>query len=306
MQYIEMNSNDIFLNLAIEEYVFHHFTDDSYLLLYKNDNAIVLGKYQNIYQEINVPAAETAGIKIARRISGGGTVFHDHGNLNYSFIAENKKANPLCYDDFLFPVIDALHSMGIDAKKQNACDIVIGDLKISGNAQSVRGNRVLHHGTLLFDSDMENLHRLLKVTDAVIESKAVASNPSPVTNIRKHVKDPSMTIEDFQAALLSHIFPSGISCRTLTEEDMQQIHHLRDTKYNTWEWNWGKSPRFTLRRNDMELSVDHGIITRCFIPAISSIAADALLGQRYGYQNLLSILLPFYPNDAETIVTQLF
>ncbi len=306
MKYIELNSDDIFLNLATEEYVFHHFTDDSYLLLYKNDNAIVLGKYQNIYQEINVPAAEISGIKVARRITGGGTVFHDSGNLNYSFIAENEKARPLCYDDFLFPVIDALRAMGIDAQKRNACDIAIGDLKISGNAQSVRGNRVLHHGTLLFDADMEKLHRLLKVTDAVIESKAVASVPSPVTNIRKHLKDTSMTMTDFQSALLSHIFPSGISYRKLTEEDMQQIRHLRDEKYHTWEWNWGKSPRFTIHRDNMELSIEHGIITHCHVPAISSEATDALLGQRYGYQNLLRILSPIYGKDTETIVNQLF
>lgn len=99
MQYIELNSDDIFLNLATEEYVFHHFTDDSYLLLYKNEDAIVLGKYQNIYQEINVPAAESSGVKIARRMTGGGTVFHDSGNLNYSFIADNGRSRTLCYDN---------------------------------------------------------------------------------------------------------------------------------------------------------------------------------------------------------------
>ena len=105
MRYIELNSNDIFLNLATEEYVFQNYIDDSYLLLYKNDDSIVLGKYQNAYQEVNVPEAEELGTKIARRITGGGTVFHDKGNLNYSFITENTKTHLRCYDDFLFPVI---------------------------------------------------------------------------------------------------------------------------------------------------------------------------------------------------------
>lgn len=306
MRYIEMNSEDIYLNLATEEYVFQHFTDDSYLLLYKNDNAIVLGKYQNVYQEINVPVAETQGIKIARRITGGGTVFHDRGNLNYSFITENTKTHLRCYDDFLFPVIRALQALGIDAHKRNACDIAIGDLKISGSAQSVRGNRVLHHGTLLFDADMDKLHRLLEITDAVIESKAVASVPSHVTNIREHLKDPSMTIEEFQDALLAQIFSSGISFQSLSSEDMQEINRLRDEKYGTWEWNWGKSPRFILRRDGVELAVEHGIITQCHVRSLSSEAEVALVGQRYGYNNMLQILSAYFGEDTKSIVDQMF
>lgn len=306
MQYIEMNGEDIFLNLATEEYVFEHFTDDSYLLLYKNDNSVVLGKYQNAYQEINVPEAENLGIKVARRISGGGTVFHDRGNLNYSFITENKKTYLRSYDEFLSPVIHALQAMGIHAHKRNACDIAIGDLKISGSAQSVRGNRVLHHGTLLFDADMEKLHRLLKVTDAVIESKAVASVPSHVTNIREHIKEPSMTIEEFQDVLLAQIFPSGISVRIFSEEDMREIHRLRDEKYRTWEWNWGKSPRFIFRRDDIELSVEHGIIKKCQIPCLPQEIEAALVGQRYGYHTMLQMLLDAYGEEAKEIVDKLF
>ena len=188
MQYIEIDSNDVFLNLATEEYVFHNFTDDSYLLFYTNDDSIVLGKYQNVYQEINVPAAETADIKVARRITGGGAVFHDSGNLNYSFIAKNEKANPLCYDDFLFPVINALNFMGIDAHKRNTCDIAIGDLKISGSAQSVHGERVLHHGTLLFDSDLSVVAGALNPDPTKFQSKSVKSVRSRVGNIRSFFK----------------------------------------------------------------------------------------------------------------------
>lgn len=306
MRYIELNSNDIFLNLATEEYVFQNYTDDSYLLLYKNDDSIVLGKYQNAYQEVNVPEAEELGMKIARRITGGGTVFHDKGNLNYSFITENTKTHLRCYDDFLFPVIHALQAMGIDAHKRNTCDIAIGDLKISGSAQSVRGNRILHHGTLLFDADMDKLHRLLKVTDAVIESKAVASVPSHVTNIREHLKDPSMTIEEFQDALLAQIFPSGISFQSLSSEDMQEIYRLCDEKYGTWEWNWGKSPRFILRRDGVELSVEHGIIKKCHVSAMSSEIEASLVGQRYGYNNMLQILSAYFGEDTKSIVNQMF
>lgn len=306
MRYIELNSNDIFLNLATEEYVFQNYTDDSYLLLYKNDDSIVLGKYQNVFQEINVPVAEKLDIKIARRITGGGTVFHDRGNLNYSFITENTNTHLRCYDDFLMPVINALQTMGIDVHKRNTCDIAIGDLKISGSAQSVRGNRVLHHGTLLFDADMDKLHRLLKVTDAVIESKAVASVPSQVTNIRENLKDPSMTIEEFQDALLAQIFPSGVSFQSLSSEDMQEIYRLRDEKYGTWEWNLGKSPRFILRRDGVELSVEHGIITQCHVTALPSDIEASLVGQRYGYKNMFQMLSAYYGEETKNIVNKLF
>ena len=196
--------------------------------------------------------------------------------------------------------------MGIEAEKRNVCDIAIGDYKISGNAQCVCGNRVLHHGTLLFDTDMKKLHHLLTPTDAVLESKAVASVPSPVTNIREHLADSSMTMEEFQSALLSHIFPSGITRRELTGEDKKQILQLAEEKYCTWEWNCGKSPRFTLHRDNMNLSVEHGIITYCHIPFLSPEASKALSGQRYGYQNLLHVLSSFYGKDTESMVKKLF
>ncbi|MGN0483631.1 MAG: biotin/lipoate A/B protein ligase family protein [Lachnospiraceae bacterium] len=306
MQYIELDSRDVYLNLAAEDYIFHHFTDDSYLLFYRNDPSIVLGKYQNIYQEISVLSAAHTGIKIARRMTGGGTVFHDSGNLNYAFLAANESGNPICYDDFLFPVINALREMGINAQKRNTCDIAIGNLKISGNAQSVHGRRVLHHGTLLFDTDLNQLHQLLTPTNAQITSKAVRSVPSSVTNIRPHLMDPSITIEQFQNLLLHKLFPEGFFRRTLTKKDREEIQKLRNEKYATWDWNFGHSPRFTLRREGVFLSVDHGYITQCTCRDLPDSAANLLAGQRYDYHTLLQILSPVLGDQTETIVTQLF
>lgn len=306
MQYLEMNNNDVFWNLATEEYVLEHFTDDSYLLLYQNDDSLVVGKYQNVYQEINVPAAEAAGIKVARRISGGGTVFHDKGNLNYAFITSAKNSGSLCYDDFLTPVIGALQNLGVDAGKRNICDIAIGGKKISGNAQAIHGKRVLHHGTLLFHADMEKLHRFLKITDATIESKAVTSVSSPVTNISCHLQESHLMMEEFKSALHHQLSHQNDTLYTLSDEDRQAIKRLRDEKYHTWEWNWGKSPRFTLRRGDVKLFVDHGIITECSAPFLPKEAITALIGQRYGYRNLYQLLSPYLGAATEHWIPYLF
>ncbi|MGN0351199.1 MAG: biotin/lipoate A/B protein ligase family protein [Roseburia sp.] len=306
MQYLEMNNHDVFENLATEEYIFHNLTEDSYLLLYQNDASLVVGKYQNVYQEINVPAVEAAGIKVARRISGGGTVFHDIGNLNYAFITSTKTSGPPCYDDFLTPVIDALQSLGTDARKRNICDIAIGDEKISGSAQTIHGNRVLHHGTLLFQSDMEQLHDYLKVTDATIESKAVASVSSPVTNISNHMRENNMSIVEFKSALRDQLSRQNDTVYTLSAKDKQAIQKLRDEKYNTWEWNWGKSPKFTLRRDNVTLLVTHGIITECTASFLPKEAITALIGQRYGYQNLTNLLSPYLGDETKRWLPYLF
>lgn len=306
MQYLEMNQNDVFWNLATEEYVLNNLTDDSYFLLYQNDDSLVVGKYQNVYQEINIPAVETAGIKVARRISGGGTVFHDKGNLNYAFITSTATSGPPCYDDFLTPVIGSLQSLGIDARKRNVCDIAIGDKKISGSAQTIHGNRVLHHGTLLFHADMEKLHRFLKVTDATIESKAVTSVSSQVTNIFQHLQEIHMNMDEFKSALHNQFFQQNDTPYILSDEDYQAIKQLRDEKYNTWEWNWGKSPKFTLRRDNVTLSVNHGIITECTAPFLPKEAITALIGQRYGYQNLYQLLSHYLGDATEHWIPYLF
>ena len=306
MKYLEMNSFDVFENLATEEYVLNTLTDDSYLLTYQNDDSLVVGKYQNAFQEINVVEAEKAGIKVARRISGGGTVFHDRGNLNYAFISSSGKNGLPDYDDFLTPVISALQQLGIQAKKRNICDIAIGDKKISGSAQAVHGNRILHHGTLLFHADLYKLQHFLKVSDASIDSKAVQSVPSPVTNISTHLKDASMTIEEFKTALCEQLAGCKNIMYSLTPQDKQAIQQLKAEKYDCWEWNFGKSPDFTLHRNQVELCVKHGKIADCHGTFLSKEMSELLIGQRYGYANLFSLLYPFLQEDTEKYIKYLF
>ena len=151
-----MNTSDVYTNLAIEEYVFHHFTDDNYLLLWKNEGSIVIGKHQNVFEKVNIKAIESSSVKVARRNTGSGAVFHDKGNLNYSLITDYDSEIFSGYDEFLNPMIKALNHLGVPAHKRRSSDIAIEDKKISGSAQTVKNNRILHHGTLLFDADLSH------------------------------------------------------------------------------------------------------------------------------------------------------
>lgn len=306
MKYINCLNDDIYFNLALEEYVFNKFKDDSYLLFWKNDRSLVLGKYQNVFEEINLKTAEDLDIKVARRNSGGGTVFHDKGNLNYSFIKDYNPNSFVDYDVFLNPVISALESLGINAAKKRTSDIAIDGKKISGSAQAIAGGRILHHGTLLFDTDLSMLHDLLKTAEGEFTSNAVKSTRSQVTNIKEHIGNQAMTIDEFQTLLLKTMFPEGIQEVKFSGQDWAAITNLAQSKYSTWEWNYGNSPRFSYVKESniggapvsLRLQVENGIIVQCEVLKgklpVNNIE-DAVRGLRYSYTvitNRLNELIP--------------
>lgn len=293
MKYIESISNDIYFNLALEEYVFQNLNEDAYFMFWENDNSIVLGKHQNVFEEINIKEAEKAGIKIARRNSGGGTVFHDRGNLNYSFIKSYDKNSFIDYDSFLTPVITALNSLGINAEKRRTCDIAIDGRKISGSAQSSKGGRVLHHGTLLFDADLSLLKKMLKPTDGKIESRSIKSVRSIVTNIKEYLNE-DITLDIFKNSLLSALFPDGIQKTVLSDEQLQEVTSLAENKYADWKWNFGNSPDFSYEKQsiilnediNIKLQVKKGMILACnvmgkLLPC--SEIENIVTGSRYSY-----------------------
>lgn len=294
MKYIENNSSDVYFNLALEDYVFSHYKDDAYLLLWKNDRSIVLGRNQNVFEEINIKLAENTGVKVARRNTGGGTVFHDQGNLNYSFITDYNPDMLIDYDKFINPVISALAALGVNAGKRASSDIVIDDRKISGSAQITRGGRVLHHGTLLFDAELDILHELLKATEGEIVSKSVKSRRSSVTNIKDHMKNKAVSIEDLKQVLLNAFFPDEIKKCALTEEDIAEINKLVEEKYSLWEWNFGNSPKFTFEKSSnimgeqvyIKLFIEKGLIKTCQITVgnqACKAAEKAFEGMKYSY-----------------------
>ena len=240
-------SHDPFYNQAFEEFVFQTFREDDVFLLWQNSPAVIVGSFQNICREVHVETLRRLGIPIVRRMSGGGTVYHDLGNVNYTYIT--RQEGLVDYDRCLQPVIDALNDIGVPARKNRTCDIAIGDRKISGSAQRAAGGRILHHGTLLFQSYLAVLDKnTTHHKNDCFQSKGTVSAICSVTNIADHLAVP-MTLEEFRTRLLDRMVPPGSPRLTLTAEQEAEVCRLRDEKYRFWAWTWGKTPAFTYEKS---------------------------------------------------------
>lgn len=249
MKFIDnLGITDPRINLAIEEYALKRLPDrDDYLLFYINEPSIIIGKNQNTIEEINADYVNEHHIHVVRRLSGGGAVYHDLGNLNFSFITNDDGESFHNFRKFTEPVVQALKQLGVEADLTGRNDIQVGERKISGNAQYSTKGRMFSHGTLLFDSEMENVVSALKVNAEKIQSKGIKSIRSRVANITEFL-DRKMTIEEFRQAILHSIFGgSEVEEYKLTEEDWTNIHELSKSRYQSWDWNYGKSPKSNYR-----------------------------------------------------------
>lgn len=238
--YIEVETLDPTFNLALEEYVFEQMSrENSYFLTWRNDNAIIIGRHQNTAAEINEEFVREKGIKVVRRLSGGGAVYHDLGNLNFTFIVDAEPGQKVDLRRFCQPIADTLCQLGANATVDGRNDILIDGMKISGNAQYVRQGRVMHHGTILFDSDMSVLAPALKPDPTKMSAKGVKSVRSRVTNVRPCLRE-DMTLEQFRAALTESLFKSDNIVRyDLTDADIAAIKKLQQERYMKHEWNYG-------------------------------------------------------------------
>jgi lipoate-protein ligase A len=313
MFFIDSNSiTDPRINLALEEYCLRNLDPQhDYLLLYINDPAIILGRSQNAFQEIDLAFVRRKGIHVVRRISGGGAVYHDHGNLNFSFITKYQKANIRNFRKFTAPVIRALQGLGLPAELSERNDIVAFGKKISGNAQYCSKKSMVSHGTLLFDAKMENLTRALNGKKEKIESRGVQSVKSRVTNIAQHLERP-IDMDTFKNRLLDSILETygGMREKKLTGKDWEDIHRLSEEKYRTWHWNYGKSPECRISRNacfdigriDVHLRIKEGIIKEIKICDDFSRPGDmkgleaALTGRRYDVDEITCVLRDIAPH----------
>ncbi|MBP8865156.1 MAG: lipoate--protein ligase [Acetobacterium sp.] len=259
MKYIDWKETDPQINLAFEEYVFNQMDQDqSYFLLWQNDNAVIVGKHQNTIEEINQEYIRENDIKVVRRLSGGGAVYHDLGNLNFTFIVNDRGREQFDFQTFTRPLVEALKTLGVNAEFNSRNDIAIDGKKFSGNSQYAKRGRILHHGTILFNSNLATIQSALKVKKDKIESKGIKSVKSRVTNITDYL-DETYTMEDFKAALLKAMFANdNLEKITLSNEEIQAIERLKTEKYATWDWNYGKSPQYNLRK---ERKCDFGLIT---------------------------------------------
>jgi lipoate-protein ligase A len=245
--YLETQSTEASFNLAFEEYVLEHRIVGDILILWQNDNAIIVGRNQNTEEEINHSYIDANHVKVVRRSTGGGAVYHDLGNLNYSFITDVGDPEKLTMDRFTTPIVDALKKMGIHAETSGRNDIVIEGRKVSGTAQRIEGNRILHHGTLLFSSDSSKIAGALHVDPQKFRSKSTKSVQARVGNISDYLYS-DMTIKEFWTQLKGLLAGNGFIADTLTFEELAQIQKIKQLKYDTWEWNYGRNPAFEIHK----------------------------------------------------------
>ncbi|RPI44293.1 MAG: lipoate--protein ligase [Bacteroidetes bacterium] len=293
---------DPYFNLASEEFLLKHYTD-AIFLLYRNQPAIVIGKHQNALAEINLEYVRTNRIAVARRISGGGAVYHDPGNVNFAFITTGREGELVDYRKYTAPVISALWSLGLEVRMGDRHELLLNGLKISGTASHVFKHRVLHHGTLLFSARMDALSGSLRAGRSHFLDRAVHSIPSRVTNIRDHLVE-KIDVKDFQAILFRHILMTMEDARPhhYSEQDLNSIQNLRDSRYSTWEWNFGYSPRYEFSKSHssgagkftLHMNVEKGIIRQINIE-----------GEFSGDAGILQEFITGTIHDPETIRTKL-
>ncbi|NWJ50859.1 MAG: lipoate--protein ligase [Bacteroidetes bacterium] len=269
MLIIRRPQTEPYFNIAAEEYFLRDFKENIFML-WQNEPSIIIGKHQNTLAEINLNYITKHQIPVIRRITGGGTVFHDLGNINFTFIKNIINEDLVDFKRFTYPIIEVLKSLGVQAKHEGKNDIRINGLKCSGNAEHVFKSRVLHHGTLLFSSDLNNLGETLKSKEGNFISKAVKSNRSDVTNISDHLKQP-LRIEQFIELVNNYLVANYPDTHyyELREQDMDAINTLANEKYKTWEWNFGYSPAYQYKNkvNDLActLEIKNGIIIEASI-----------------------------------------
>ena len=268
---LNLTTTDPAFNLAAEQYVFDCLPKDrSYFMLWQNENAVIIGKYQNTLAEINRPYVEAHKIKVVRRLSGGGAVYHDLGNLNYTYITDAGELETLNMRVFCEPIVRALAEFGVTAEINGRNDMTIDGKKFSGNAQYLRHGRVMHHGTLLYNSDLSAVSKALQVDPEKIRAKGIESVRSRVTNIRRYMKE-EVPLFVFREMLLDFIRRETESeDYEFSEEDVREIERIRRERYDTWEWNYGKSPECTILKSgrvegcgtiEAIITTDRGLIT---------------------------------------------
>lgn len=260
---------DPYFNIASEEYLLKSFSDDIFML-YRNESSVIVGKHQNAFAEVNTLFVKQHNIPVIRRLSGGGAVFHDMGNVNFTFISNGREGSLVDFKKFLTPILTALQTMGVPAEANKRNDLVIEERKISGNAEHVFKNRTLHHGTLLYAAELDRLRGCLKVVPEQFSDRAVRSVRSQVTNIRDYMSVP-LSVDDFMAAVQQSLLETFPATTTygFNDEDNSKINQLIAEKYSTWDWNFGYSPKCQIFKSGLidtikvscEITVEKGFIT---------------------------------------------
>ncbi len=316
-------NNDPYFNLALEEYIFKNLDIDSLFVIWRNSPVVVIGKNQNALDEVNQEFLQENKIDLVRRISGGGAVYHDLGNLNFTFIAPTGRGLAFDFVRFTRPIIKTLERIGIKARHDGRNDITIAGKKFSGNAQFRYGKKVMHHGTLLYDVNLENMVKALQVSSEKIGAKGIKSVRSRVTNISEHLSE-KLSVDEFKALLVENLKAETNIKQTweLTSDDLAQITNLCNNKYRSWDWNYGKSPDYNIKRQkrfpwgsiEIRFKVSQNIIKDCkiygdfFAVQDISLLEGRFMGINYNKQSLGKLMnkiniRDYLPNaDGEEIL----
>jgi lipoate-protein ligase A len=305
---INLESTDPYFNLAVDEYLLKNRRED-FLILGINEPSVIVGKHQVVHREVDTRVVTEHAIPVIRRISGGGTVFHDKGNLNFSFIKNSEPGKQIDFRKYTLPVIEFLSSIGIEAKFEGKNDLKVNGLKISGNSEHVYHDRVLHHGTLLFDSDLTMLKGTIRSDTSRYETRAVISNPSPVTNLTtvlkpvlKDVFKYGNDIYGFKSLMSEWFFKNSPRSETysLSDSERKAVEELVATRYKTWEWNYAYGPdyyfnnQFVFMGNkcSCRLFVKNGVVWESDIQGNKDLylAAKELIGCRHMVIDIRGVL----------------
>ncbi|MBN2742902.1 MAG: lipoate--protein ligase [Marinilabiliaceae bacterium] len=316
-------TNDAAYNLATEEYLLKNRSEDIFFL-YINEPSIIAGKHQNILAEINFKAAKRLNLKIFRRLSGGGTVYHDLGNINYCFILNTKEGRLINFRDHSLLIAEALEKLGLKPTVGKRNEINVNGFKVSGNASHVYKNRSLHHGTLLYSSDLNNLNECLNNNPNNYIDQAVKSVKSEVTNISEQLQI-NMSIHEFTLQVFQLLTNDKQKPIKLTPTEDGIISQLAENKYQKWEWNFGYSPKFIIKKRIslpkksgelwIEITVEKGIITGIKCQSQNSFIATLLEKKLHGIShNPISIkqeideelMTIFNTYEIEELIDELF
>lgn len=304
--YLNVYTTDPAWNLALEEYIFDYLPRDrNYFMLWQNDNSVIIGRHQNTLAEIDRAYVRANKVNVVRRLSGGGAVYHDMGNLNFTFIADAKELQTLNFKMFCEPVVEALKYYGVTAVINGRNDITIDGQKFSGNAQYLREGRVMHHGTIIFNSDLDRVSGALNVDSSKISAKGIASVRSRVTTVCRHLPY-QVTLEEFRKTLLQQILQNKFADEyQLTDSDIEKIRYIKEQRYDTWEWNYGRSLGCQMVKNkrfpavgnvEINLTTDCGVIKEIFFHgdffSVSDLAAleRCLVGVQLKEESLYEVL----------------
>lgn len=292
-----------YFNLALEEYLVRNAdcSRKEYLLLYVNQPCVVLGKNQSIYREVNFDCLRKGGLLLARRVSGGGTVYHDEGNLNFAFISSfhNSKVNNYHY--FNSRLVEALNGCGINVQMDARNNIVCNGKKLSGGAQFTNRKNIISHGTLLFNANLSSLRSSLKENSFPVETKAVASVKSSVMNISE-MKTSINSVDELRMLLLSAYSAKETLC--LTDKEWNEVKKLADEKYASYGWVYGRSPLTTIQRNSLSIVIEDGIVVDIKSHSVPSYILEQLDRVPYCFEEIKKALGQI-PN-ASHYLTEIF